>query len=153
MTWLVLRHNLTLSLSISLSLQKAVHHRTRLLSQVGFLQLSSKAPTSSPTHSPKNCSNWLDCNASLTGVHLHYSIKQQLGLDENCQIKLKKDAKRLSADYGSSDAVLRAAREDDTAAFEAAAAKHKNAELRAFQKRPKSALSRLFSRMRRAFTF
>ncbi|CAL1611874.1 unnamed protein product [Knipowitschia caucasica] len=99
-------------------------------------------------------------NASLMGARLHYSIKQQLELDEICQIKLKNlekvgkaAAKRLSAEYGSADAVLRAAREDDTAAFEAAAAKHINAELRSFQKRPKSALSRLFSRLRRAFTF
>ncbi|CAL9706136.1 unnamed protein product [Knipowitschia caucasica] len=98
--------------------------------------------------------------ASLMGARLHYSIKQQLELDENCQIKLKNlekvgkaAAKRLSADYGSAAAVLRAAREDDTAAFEAAAGKHINAELRSFQKRPKSALSRLFSRLRRAFTF
>ncbi|CAL1611925.1 unnamed protein product [Knipowitschia caucasica] len=99
-------------------------------------------------------------NASLMGARLHYSIKQQLELDENCQIKPKNlekvgkaAAKRLSAEYGSADAVLRAAREDDTAAFEAAAGKHINAELRSFQKRPKSALSRLFSRMRKAFTF
>ncbi|CAL1611930.1 unnamed protein product [Knipowitschia caucasica] len=99
-------------------------------------------------------------NASLMGARLHYSIKQQLELDENCQMKLKNlekvgkaAAKCLSAEYGSADAVLRAAREDDTAAFEAAAAEHINAELRSFQKRPKSALSRLFSRMRKAFTF
>uniref|UniRef100_A0AAV2MEI4 Uncharacterized protein n=1 Tax=Knipowitschia caucasica TaxID=637954 RepID=A0AAV2MEI4_KNICA len=98
--------------------------------------------------------------ASLMGVRLHHRIKQQLELDENSQMKMKNSekigktaAKRLMADYGSAAAVLRAAVEDDTAAFEAAAAKHINAELRSFQKRPKSALSRLFSRMRRAFTF
>ncbi|CAL1611760.1 unnamed protein product [Knipowitschia caucasica] len=98
--------------------------------------------------------------ASLMGVRLHHRIKQQLELEENSQMKMKNSekigkaaAKRLMVDYGSADAVLRAAVEDDTAAFEAAAAKHINAELRSFQKRPKSALSRLFSRMRRAFTF
>ncbi|CAL9706118.1 unnamed protein product [Knipowitschia caucasica] len=98
--------------------------------------------------------------ASLMGVRLHHRIKQQLELEENSQMKMKNSekigktaAKRLMADYGSAAAVLRAAVEDDTAAFEAAAAKHINAELRSFQKRPKSALSRLFSRMRRAFTF
>ncbi|CAL1611793.1 unnamed protein product [Knipowitschia caucasica] len=98
--------------------------------------------------------------ASLMGVRLHHGIKQQLELDENSQMKMKNSekigkaaAKHLMVDYGSAAAVLRAAVEDDTAAFEAAAAKHINAELRSFQKRPKSALSRLFSRMRRAFTF
>uniref|UniRef100_A0AAV2MEW6 Ammonium transporter AmtB-like domain-containing protein n=1 Tax=Knipowitschia caucasica TaxID=637954 RepID=A0AAV2MEW6_KNICA len=51
-------------------------------------------------------------NASLMGARLHYSIKQQLELDENSQIKLKNlekvgkaAAKRLSAEYGSADAV------------------------------------------------
>uniref|UniRef100_A0AAV2ISR9 Uncharacterized protein n=1 Tax=Knipowitschia caucasica TaxID=637954 RepID=A0AAV2ISR9_KNICA len=55
-------------------------------------------------------------NASLMGVRLHHSIKQQLELDENCQIKLKNlekvgkaVAKRLSVEYGSAGAVLSAA--------------------------------------------
>ncbi|KAK7891892.1 hypothetical protein WMY93_023855 [Mugilogobius chulae] len=82
-------------------------------------------------------------------VRLQSKIQKHLIVDGQQKLRLKdfekigkKTAKHLIEQYGSADAVLSALQEPDTTALEEAL----NNELRSFQNRPKSAISRFFSR-------
>ncbi|KAK7877277.1 hypothetical protein WMY93_032011 [Mugilogobius chulae] len=88
-------------------------------------------------------------------VRLQCKIQKRLIVDGQHKLRLKdfekigkKTAKHLIEQYGSADEVLSALQELNTTALEEAL----NNELRSFQNRPKSAISRFFSRVRRAFT-
>ncbi|KAK7918928.1 hypothetical protein WMY93_010212 [Mugilogobius chulae] len=88
-------------------------------------------------------------------VRLQSKIQKHLTIEGQQKIRLKdfekngkRTAKHLIEQYGSADAVLSALQEPDTTALEEAL----HNELRSFQNRLKSAISRFFSRVRRAFT-
>lgn len=99
-----------------------------------------------------------ECNAIVN--RLENRIKDQLIVGPDADIsqgKLKKIGKKagkhLRMEYSSLDHLLQAALKPEDAEFEALVLKHVNIELRAFQNRPKSAMSRFFSALRRTFNF
>ncbi|KAK7907041.1 hypothetical protein WMY93_015653 [Mugilogobius chulae] len=91
-------------------------------------------------------------NFGLIVVRLQCQIQEHLIVDGQQTIRLKdlektgkKTAKHLIEQYGSADEVLSALQEPDTT-LEEALVKHLHNELRSFQNRPKSTISRFFSR-------
>ncbi|KAK7933722.1 hypothetical protein WMY93_004618 [Mugilogobius chulae] len=99
-------------------------------------------------------------NFGLIVVRLQCQIQEHLIVEGQQTIRLKdlekigkKTAKHLIEQYGSADEVLSTLQEPDTTTLEEALVKHLHNELRSIQNRPKSAISRFFSRVRGAFTF